>query len=423
MSLRAWDAYGAAKAPAVHGWDAIERAAHGRGHAAPRPLDGDIATELRSHLVDELLPFWRRAADPVHGGFFNVIDAAGRPDPSAPKRVALQARIVYALATGYTVSGDPADREHAEAGARFLRKRCRDAEHGGWFAFVGADGTPVDDTKDGFTHAYAATAMLELERVLGDREAGTLGERTLELFDERAGDPRHGGCHDSRTRDWRPRSDRKSVCVHLDLLAAEEQRAGLRRTPAAIARLRERADVLLDGLTDPRTGWLVEFTDAAWSYLPRETRDQILVGHQLKAALHLLRLHRLTGEPRYGDAGRALIQRSVRHGWDERFGGFFQRLSRAGPRASSVKLWWPQAQGVLALAALHAVDGDPAVEERLRRQVGFVLGAFRDPLCGEWHRTCWRDGRPRERRKADASKAAFHTVQACAQLQGDVLAV
>ena len=423
MTLRAWDAYGLAKAPVVLGWGALERAARGRGHRPPAAFDGDLPARLRRHLLDDLLPFWRGAADPVNGGFCNTIDAAGRPDFGAPKRVALQARIVYSLAAGYSISGDEADRAAAAAGARFLRERCWDSEHGGWFRFVAPDGAPLDDTKDGFTHAYAATGLLELDRVLGDRDAAELADQTLDLFDERAGDVRHGGVHDSRTRDWRPQAERKSLCVHLDLLAAEELRAERDRTPAGVARLRERADVMVRELADPATGWLVEYTGPDWRYRPADTRDQVLVGHQLKAALHLLRLERLTGERRYGERARGLVDLSRRHGWDARHGGFFQRLSRRGPRASNIKVWWTQCQGLLVLAALKELDGDPRIEQRLREVAGFALDAFRDPAGGEWHRTVWPDGRPRDRRKAAQDKGPFHTVQACVQLQGSPLSV
>ena len=61
-------------------------------------MDRDYAgalAEVRKHLRDELLPFWReRAVDVDYGGFLTCFDSHGEPTTDQPVRIGPEAGLL-----------------------------------------------------------------------------------------------------------------------------------------------------------------------------------------------------------------------------------------------------------------------------------------------------------------------------------------
>jgi mannose/cellobiose epimerase-like protein (N-acyl-D-glucosamine 2-epimerase family) len=104
----------------------------------------------------------------------------------------------------------------------------------------------------------------------------------------------------------------------------------------------------------------------------------------------------------------------LEHGWDRRYGGFFQFVAKNGSIASAEKHWWPMCDGILALLTLLADLRAPRYRGYTEALEEFAFAHFTDPVFGEWYTTCQRDGSPLDDSKGRQWKAAYHTVQLCA---------
>ncbi|MCP4691024.1 MAG: hypothetical protein GY859_23450, partial [Desulfobacterales bacterium] len=228
-------------------------------------------------------------------------------------------------------------------------------------------------------------------------------------------DPVFSGYYDSCFSDWRVKSDAKTLCTHLDMLTA----ALLLHDAAGESRCLDRARRLADlttGMMDPGRGCVLERFTREWIYDPAPIRDRIQFGHNLKAAWLLLKLFRLTEHAPYLETARRLLAFCLDRGWDEPHGGFFQHAYRSGAPASRVKEWWPECEGMMALAWMHRITGDDRYKERFIRLAHFTFNAFWDRIHGEWVLACHPDGSVQNSVKGCAWKAAYHTVQACHEI-------
>jgi len=114
-------------------WDtyAVLHATFGfRNHRTPAGalrLNGQIKSRkitadfFRTHITEDLLPFWQQHAnDPHLGGFITNLDRRGNVYDDSFKTAAMQSRMVYGFSCGYALSGDLEYLRLAKHGLRCL---------------------------------------------------------------------------------------------------------------------------------------------------------------------------------------------------------------------------------------------------------------------------------------------------------------
>src|SRR5690349_20492238 len=103
---------------------------------------------------DRLLDFGRASAHPDGG--FAWLSEEGTPELDRPVPLWVSCRMTHVYSLGHLM-GRPDCGRLADHGVAALRGRFRDAEHGGWYAAVGADG-PVSTDKTAYEHAFVVLA-------------------------------------------------------------------------------------------------------------------------------------------------------------------------------------------------------------------------------------------------------------------------
>src|SRR5215475_274947 len=103
---------------------------------------------LRDH-AQELTRFARGAVRP-DGGFW-WLDDEGAPDRTQPRHTWITSRMTHVFGLA-NLQGEPGAGPIVDHGLAALSGMLRDRQHGGWFASVGADGHPIDDTKAAYPH-------------------------------------------------------------------------------------------------------------------------------------------------------------------------------------------------------------------------------------------------------------------------------
>lgn len=386
-----------------------------------------LVPALEKNLRENVIPFWfPRCVDRENGGYTIHYGPKGEPLPGGTKMIVTQARTLW-LASRLLRSpfGQPAHREAADAGFRFLRDRMWDAEHGGFYWEVDPAGQVLRSQKHLYGQAFGLYALSEYHLASGSREALALADRLAALLDARAHDEEYGGYREFFARDWTAPAatdqpplgappDLKLMNTHLHLLEAYTTYVRAGAPPRARERLAEL--VAVESHAVIRKRWMAS-TDRHrrdWSPVLDDADLRISYGHDLENiwliadALHAL------DQPTapYHDLFRALFETAVEHGYDTSAGGFFEAGLPGKPADRRAKIWWVQAEALVSALAMFELTRDRRYVDVFERTWRFVDSSQTDWTSGEWHEAIEPDGRPRARNKAHAWKAGYHNGRA-----------
>ena len=310
--------------------------------------------------------------DAANGGFVDRTDAAGKPDRQRMpwKQMYSLAFGIYAAAGAYEATGDDKTLDLAKAAFRWIDRHAHDPEHGGYFEHLTAEGQPV--------------AM--------DIPSEPLG-RGLPLIG-------HVG--------------HKSMNAHIHVL---EALIALRRVWDD-AHLTERLDevfqIVRDKIAMPG-GHLAMFCSR--DFTPVDERSSF--GHELETAYLLLEAIEVLDRDDDQKTRRKaleLVDHSLRWGWDQANGGFYDEGPPTGPPTRRSKVWWVQPEGMNGLLTAARIAGDDA--SQYEKAFAWIWQFFRDHMVDHKHGGCFDSVSPEgnplpgRRHKATPWKTAYHVTRA-----------
>jgi mannose-6-phosphate isomerase len=121
----------------------------------PRPTPPELA-RFNQHFAERIVPLWQGPGWNDEMALpFEALDAQHRPLPVQRYRAMACARQLYLFSSRIEQPGAAA---RAAALFRSLQRHFHDAEHGGWFYSIDAEGKPLDRRKDLYTHAFIVFA-------------------------------------------------------------------------------------------------------------------------------------------------------------------------------------------------------------------------------------------------------------------------
>lgn len=121
--------------------------------SASQPELTALFASVHQHFRDVIVPLWQGPGWNADLALpYEALDAEHTPLPPQRYRAMACARQLYLFAS---LIGDvPGAEERAAALFRSLQQHFHDAEHGGWFYSIDAQGAPLDQRKDLYTHAF-----------------------------------------------------------------------------------------------------------------------------------------------------------------------------------------------------------------------------------------------------------------------------
>lgn len=316
---------------------------------------------MAAHGFEQLKKHW----DPHGGGFRQRLSRTGAPIGSATKTAYGNAFAIFGLAAYIELARDSDALALAQQAFDWLEDHSHDPEHGGYFQFIGPDGTPEREgqgnipPKDQNSSIHLLEAFTALLQVWPDPQ---LRKRLAELMVL----IRDVMVHDGRYlrlffwRDW---------------------------TPDSFARTRD------------------------------HELDHVSFGHDIETAHLLLEASRALGmdEAATKSVAQTMVDHALRHGWDEEEGGIFDKGYFYGEQCtivSDAKVWWTQFEALhtlLQMAALFPTRYHTytlAALELWRYMKSYLL-------CPDYGSCYWAglDTSPHHRRrpKGEAWKTPYHT--------------
>jgi cellobiose epimerase len=404
------------------------------GAKTDRPSGRDLLRSreaLERLLTENILPFWYpQVLDEEEGGYRLNHDLQGRWKGRANKHLVTQSRMLWFFSR--LVGTNHGTSEHLEAarhGYDFLREHMWDERFGGFYWEVSPSGSrAVRPNKHLYGQACAHYALVEYARTSGDPTARALTQEVFGLLEDRAHDRLHGGYREFFRRDWSPlpantrgylggvTPDIKLDNTHLHLMEALTSHYLFTSDPLARDRLVELIIVNSNAIVRKRIGACTSKYQRDWTPLRGTAHDRVSYGHDVKKVWLLMEACAAAGLSNSPllDLYRTLFWYALRYGFDQKKGGFYEAGPFNAPADRRDKIWWVQAEGLLAALYMYRDTREEPYFTCFSRTLDWILDHQADWKHGDWYAHVDKSGRP-SGDKANEWKAAYHNGRAVIQ--------
>jgi mannobiose 2-epimerase len=391
----------------------------------------DWLVTFRENLQHNL-QFWiDHAVDRQYGGVIGRLDREGKPVPPGDKSVVLISRTMWSFAEAYRRYPDPAYQRMATDCLNFLRKKMWDKERGGYYFLVSREGRVIDSTKQLNPMSYVMEGLAEYALAFNDAAARREALDLFEVIDRHAHDNKYGGYRIAFTADWQWLLDyepgpnasgsygRKSYDWHLGLVEAFATLYDVTGDARVRSRLTELLDIFVHKIVDAEQGYgRFYFTDD-WRVADRDgDSKECEYGLDLEASWLMVEAADRVGriqDPGIRRASLALVDHTLRDGFDREHGGVYRTGPATGPAANRDMGWWQQAEALVAFLNAYQLSGNPKYRQAFELEAQFIMDHFADHQYGEWYTSVFHDGRANTE-KVGPWKAPYHVTRACLEV-------
>ncbi|HEX3647216.1 MAG TPA: AGE family epimerase/isomerase [Pseudonocardiaceae bacterium] len=406
--------------------------------------------------IDQLASFYRRAqfgTGPIdYRDYRTELHLGGSKTHSHVQETDTISRMVYGMASAYLLTGNDDYLEVAEKGTEYLRKHMRFVDRDNdvvyWYHGVRIDGrtetklfsSEFSDDYDAipmYEQIYAMAGPIQTFRVTGDPRITADADATLRLFEKFFRDYEQGGYfshvdpillsphHESlkfnaSRKNWNSVGDHApAYLVNLYLATGEERHLDM---------LERTFDTIVDHFPDYEVSPFVnERFMRDWSHDLDHTwqLNRAVVGHNLKIAWNLMRMHAQRPKQSYLDLAEKIGKLMPDVGSDLQRGGWYdvvERVMRPGEAHHRFawhdrKAWWQQEQAILAYLILSGSLGDGEYLRHAREVESFYNTFFLDHDEGGVYFNVLATGLPyllgTERLKGSHSMSMYHSAELC----------
>ncbi len=406
--------------------------------------------------VKQLAQFYFNAQFPDgnidYANYRTHLTLEGQKVPSTRQETDTISRMIYGFATAFLMTGEDKYLEAAEKGTEYLREHLRavneEQDVAYWYHAMDVSGgrerkilaSQFGDDYDAipaYEQIYALAGPIQTYRVTGDPRILRDAEMTVNLFDKYFRDRKQGGFFshvdpvdfdpratslgmDRARKNWNSVGDHApAYLINLYLATGDERYADF---------LVETADTIEERFQDYDNSPFVQEKfhedwshDSTWGW----QQDRGVVGHNLKIAWNLLRIHHLRPNEKYLKFARKIAEVMPTVGLDRQRGGWYDVVERRQAADSQWhsyvwhdrKAWWQQEQGILAYLIMHGSLRDPEYLRLARESASFYNAFFPDHDNGGVYFNVLATGVPylegTERLKGSHSMSGYHSFELC----------
>jgi len=375
--------------------------------ASERTTLNSMAAQMRTHLYDHLVPFWKDLRDDEHGGYIGLVTYDLARDERAEKGCILNSRILWFFSSAYLLSkelgaADESLLDEARHAYEFLRDACLDRTCGGLYWSLTFDGKVLDGTKHTYNQAFGIYALSAYYEASGDAEALEVARSLRQVIETKCRD--EGGYLEAFTVDFQPASNEK--------LSENGVMAG--RTMNTLLHVLE-AYTLLEHVSPGETAqdlvWILRCF-AEKMYNPELRRMEVFFdmdyhtlidlyscGHDIETSWLIDRCLEVLGDAVPGDL-RATIARITSEMAQQVLASAFDGHSLPAECERGVmkedRVWWVQAETVVGFVNAWLKDTAHAeFPEAAASEWTFIQEHVIDPRDGsEWFSEVAKDGTP-----------------------------
>lgn len=341
----------------------------------------------RQNLAYVVLEPWLKASLQSDGymkpGFSRDWQATPQGQPATS--LILQARNVWAFAKGYKLTENPALYDGARKGADFMLEHFKDPVNGGWYKAVAPDGKVLDDSKELYGQAFAILALSEAYRLNRNERYFQPALYAMRNLHERMRD-KFGGFHASADKNFVIRQSLNNQNPVMHLFEAVMNLYESSHNEEAKKELESIGQFVFQTLLktegDDRV-FIPEWYDENWQPLADDKGGYIDLGHQFEWAWLLSHAALLDMGKEYLDRANKILAYALAHGYDDKEGGSFNRISSHG-KLNREKGYWQQAECLRTLMHFMVVRKQTRLRFRYQQILDYIDGQWIDRQNGGW---------------------------------------
>ncbi len=378
--------------------------------------------------VDSCATFWEKAYDSLNGGFFTNIGRSGNVKTPYDKYLLSQTRNAYGFVRAFMLTGQERYLTMARRALDFMYRHHWDTTRGGWITMVDRFGgqTSAGWQKTAFDQHYALlgpSAYVEATQDTLDWAWLNDGYESNETHLWDSG-PTSEGYFDNASADWSVRTG-KSFNATVDAVTTHLLTMYLMTQDALYAtRLKQMADQMVQRFAgtmgQQRIGFVEMFsTDWSWSNTTANNNTRTIMGHVLKTAWCLGRIHQLFPDPLYVATAESLMNDVLAKGYDHHYGGPYKDYDRVTGEMfmygqDTAKAWWQMEQAITAGLMLYEITKKESYLAAADATVDFFMRYFVDHVYGDVYSDRFRNGAAITawgNDKGNAYKAGYHSIE------------
>ena len=372
-----------------------------------------LCEETIQDLKGNILPFWMNKDVDPNGGFYGFLTFDGQPRANAPKGGVLNGRILWSFSSGYRLFGNKEYLALANRAQRYFIDYFIDKKYGGTYWIVGADGAPLDSTKQTYGIAYGIYGLSEHFHATGNNESLQKAIELYQTMETHVRDSIKEGYIEAFTRSW-GRTSRlaykgratKTMNTHIHVLEAYTSLYRVWKDAGLRQRLETLIHLVSEKLYNPVTHHLILYCDSDWNSLD----DVDSYGHDIETSWLLSEAAEVLGDEalkvKIDKIAVDMAETALKEGGTPEGGMIYERKGTHYQRELS---WWCQAETVLGCINAWQITGDEKFLNSAIKTWTFIKTKVIDPVYGEWYSTVSDTGKAMKKvPKANMWRGPYH---------------
>ncbi|MCM1125845.1 MAG: AGE family epimerase/isomerase [Lachnospiraceae bacterium] len=379
-----------------------------------------MVSEIKSHLLENIIPFWKALKDEQFGGYYGYMDYDLNVDKKAVKGCILNSRILWFFSNAYTLLKDESLLKEAEHAFAFLKEHCIDRENGGIYWSIQYDGVPEDTTKHTYNQAFAIYALSSYYEASGDEEALSMAKELFHIIEERCTD--EIGYKEAFDKEFKEiENDKlsengviaeKTMNTLLHVFEAYTELYRVAGLPEVKECLKWIMDTFADKVYNPELHRQEVFFDAQMNSI----LDLHSYGHDIETAWLIDRGVAILGEKEYEDKMSPITKDLTAQIYKTAFDGHSLANECEKGVVNVHRIWWVQAETVVGfLNGWNQSPDKPEYLEAAKKEWEFIKEHVIDKRTGsEWFWEVDPEGMPYpERPIVEPWKCPYHNGRMC----------
>lgn len=377
-----------------------------------------FATEIKEHLVNDLIPFWQGLKDEENGGFYGYLSYDLKLDKKAVKGCILNSRILWFFSNAYMVLGDPSLLESATHAYQFLKEHCVDDEFGGVFWSLTYDGKPEDTTKHTYNQAFSIYALASYYDASKNPEALEIAWKLYDLVESKCKD--EYGYLEAFTRSFEPEENdklsengviaEKTMNTLLHVFEAYTELYRVTKEEKVAKQIRFMMDIIKDKVFNKEIGRQEVFFDRTWNTLI----DLYSYGHDIETAWLVDRGLEVLDDEAYTNMLSPITKIITENIYNRAYiDHSFVNESENGV-VDTTRVWWVQAEAVVGFLNGYQKQEDKKFLDASVDIWNYIKKYFIDKRNGsEWFWSVKEDHTPDEKPIVEPWKCPYHNGRMC----------
>ena len=367
----------------------------------------NLANQYRTELLGKVIPFWEKhSPDTEFGGFFTCLDREGNVFDT-DKFIWLQARQVWMFSKLYNeVEKNENWLKMALNGADFLKKYAHDSNLN-WFFSLTREGKPLIEPYNIFSDCFATMAFGQLYKATGNDEFGEIARKTFDNILKRSSNPK--GRFTKAVAGTRPLKGFSLPMILCNLSLEIEHLLPKQLVEETINTC---INEVMEVFYDQNSGLILENVKPDGSFSDSFEGRLLNPGHAIEAMWFIMDLSVRLKRPELAEKAIEIMLRTLKYGWDEKYGGIFYFLDIKGFPPQQLewdqKLWWVHIETLISLIKGYSLTRNNECLEWFEKVHDYTWSHFADPEFDEWFGYLNRRGEVLLPLKGGKWKGCFH---------------